>query len=224
MRRILALIVAIVTAGGAAPRPAQSKPPDADIVIRACDISQAALTGAWTLSGDEGAAGGVKLVARTETSAGSDAVAAANALSHSAANPIDYFDVTFTAPPDTPYRVWLRVRIAGDVRTDVDAVWLQFSDALVNRRPAYREGTADALLIAAEPCSGCARSGWGWQDSSWSLNQPAIVTFADGGQHTVRIQAISPGVEIDQIVLSPRTYFNGPPGPSLDDATRVRRQ
>jgi len=47
------------------------------------------------------------------------------------------------------------------------------------------------------------------------------VTFAGGGSHTLRIQVREDGVQLDQIVLSPTTYLNTPPGPASNDATIV---
>ncbi len=223
MRSIVFVLVFALAGAAAAAPPMTGSASATDIVIDASDISQAALSGSWTLAHAEDCADGVKLVARGDGAAVSDAVPATNAIQNPLPTPNDYFDVSFSASSGTPYRLWLRLR-SGRRAPASDGVWVQFSDALVDGKPAYRVGTDTALLVTEQPCSGCVLSGWGWHDSSWSLSQPSIVTFAGDGPHTLRIQAAAAGVEIDQIVLSPRTYLNGPPGPALDDVTKVRKQ
>jgi hypothetical protein len=64
-------------------------------------------------------------------------------------------------------------------------------------------------------------NGWGWQNSSYWLNQNTTVTFATTGIHTLRVQVREDGVELDQIVLSPGTYLNTRPGPVTSDTTIV---
>jgi regulation of enolase protein 1 (concanavalin A-like superfamily) len=59
---------------------------------------------------------------------------------------------------------------------------------------------------------------WGWTDNGWS-SSGVPVYFASTGTHTVRVQQREDGAMIDQIVLSPQTYFTSPPGPSDDDTT-----
>jgi hypothetical protein len=43
------------------------------------------------------------------------------------------------------------------------------------------------------------------------------------GVQTIRIQARKDGVSIDQIVLSPGTYLNSPPGANRNDTTILPR-
>jgi hypothetical protein len=217
MRQLLAIApLVFALAGRAAAACDGPQGPATDIVIQASDISQAGLHGAWTLALDATSSGGVKLVTWTSTSAVSDARTAPLAI------PADYFDVDFTAAAGTPYRVWLRLEALDD-SIDSDSVWVQFSDALVDGRLAYQMGTTSGLLVSLQPCSGCADSGWEWQDSSWRFGQPATVTFATTGVHRLRIQARTGGVQIDQIVVSPGTYLKAAPGPVRDDLTNVRR-
>jgi hypothetical protein len=75
---------------------------------------------------------------------------------------------------------------------------------------------------------------WGWVNGAYWLTQPATVTFATSGTHTLRIQVREEGIELDQIVLSPTTYFNASascpntctaaPGPVTNDSTIVPKQ
>ena len=44
-----------------------------------------------------------------------------------------------------------------------------------------------------------------------------LIYFANSGTHTIRIQVREDGLSIDQIVLSPSTYLNSPPGPPRND-------
>ena len=220
MRPLLALAPLVLTLSGV-PAPAADWPDGlaADIVIQASNLSQAGLHGAWTLAADASSSDGIKLA----TWSGDCAVTDAGARTAPLATPADYFDVAFAAAAGTPYRVWLRLK-ALDYSGDCDFVWVQFSDALVGGRLAYQVGTPSGLLVRLQPCGGCGNSGWGWQDSSWRLAQPATVTFATNGVHTLRIQAGVRGVQIDQIVVSPGRYLTGAPGPSQDDVTSVRRE
>jgi hypothetical protein len=220
IRNASVLLVVMAAAGAAASRPTQAAATPPDVVINASDISQATLTGSWTLASDEACADGLKLLARNDAT-GAPKPATASAQER---GPADYFDVTFFAPAGTPYRVWLRLRTTSDIGADADVVRVQFSDALLDGKPAYRVGSDEGLLAASQPCPGCPASGWGWHDSASLVGGPATVAFATGGLHTLRIQAMLPGVQLDQIVLSARAYLNGPPRPVVDDLTHVRKR
>jgi hypothetical protein len=165
--------------------------------------------GNWVSSTSTGAADG-----RSMRSA-DKAWTAANAP---LASPTNYFDLQFDAAAATPYRVWLRLRAAGDSKWN-DAVWVQFSGALVNGRTAYQIGTTSGLLVNLERCSACGLRGWGWMNSAYWLVQTSVVTFAKAGPQTMRIQIREDGVEIDQVVLSAARFFSSPPGPPTGDAT-----
>jgi hypothetical protein len=105
-----------------------------------------------------------------------------------------------------------------------DAVWLQFSDALVSGSPVYQMNTTSGLLVnLATDTSADSLNGWGWQHTAYwlRLSQPTAVTFNTSGAHTLRIQIREDGVQFDQIVLSPSTYFNEAPGPPTGDSTTV---
>jgi hypothetical protein len=141
-------------------------------------------------------------------------------LAEPLAAPVDYVDVPFNANAGT-YRIWLRLQAAGNSKFN-DAVWLQFSDALISGAPAYRMNTTSGLLVnLATDTSAASLVGWGWQNSAYWLSQQTAVTFDTSGAHTLRIQIREDGVQLDQIVLSPSTYFNQPPGPPTGDSTVV---
>jgi endonuclease/exonuclease/phosphatase family metal-dependent hydrolase len=135
------------------------------------------------------------------------------------ANPNDYFEASFSAPANTTYHVWLRLRAGGDSKWN-DSVWVQFSDSAdTNGSATYRIGTSDALLVNLEPCNNCGVAGWGWVDKAYWTGQSPLVTFASRGTHTIRVQTREDGVQVDQIVLSPANYLTRAPGQGANDGT-----
>jgi len=85
--------------------------------------------------------------------------------------------------------------------------------------------TTSALLVnLATDSTGSSLLDWGWQNTVYWLLQPTAVTFPTSGVHTIRIQVREDGTEFDQIVLSPGTYLDGPPGPAAGDSTIVPTQ
>jgi carbohydrate binding protein with CBM6 domain/phospholipase D-like protein len=185
-----------------------------DIVIYAGDVPAANVHGNFLLVPDSSAAGGSKLSSNDGGFA---------TTGSPIANPADYFEVRFDAPAGVPYTLWLRLRATGDSKWN-DSMWAQFSDARINGAAAYPIGTTSGLLINLENCSGCGTAAWGWINSSWWLAQPATVTFATSGPHTLRLQIREDGVALDQIVLSPSRYLTVPPGPVRNDPTIVGKQ
>ena len=186
-----------------------------DVVIYASDVAQGQLHGGWRKASDSTSPGGVKLASPDNGWA---------SLNAPLASPPDYVDVTFAASANTAYTLWLRLRASGDSKFN-DAVWLQFSDARANGSPIYQLNSSSGLLVnLATDSSGGSLSGWGWQHSAYWLSQPATLTFASTGSHTLRIQLREDGVELDQIVLSPGTYMSSPPGAVANDSTIVPRQ
>jgi hypothetical protein len=137
-------------------------------------------------------------------------------------SPAHQFEVRFDATAGTAYRVWVRLRAAADSKWN-DSIWLQFSDALVAGKPAYRIATMDALLVNLERCTTCGVSGWGWQNTASWLAQDTTVTFARSGTQTLRVQIREDGVEIDQIVLSASKYKSTPPGAATNDNTTLAK-
>lgn len=135
------------------------------------------------------------------------------------ASPLDYFDVSFSAVGGVPYRLWIRSRADNNYWGN-DSVFAQFSDSLsASGVPAYRIATTDGLVINLEDCSGCGLSSWGWQDDGWGVGVLGpLVYFQSTGAHTLRVQRREDGISIDQIVLSPSTYFYSSPGALKNDS------
>jgi hypothetical protein len=137
------------------------------------------------------------------------------------ASPPNYLEASFSAVANTPYHVWLRLRAKSNSKSN-SSVWVQFNDALNTSGSAvWRIGTTSGLLVDLEPCSGCTTAGWGWQDSAWWKADYAVVKFATTGTHMIRVQTREDGAQVDQIVLSPVTYFTAAPGAATNDATIV---
>lgn len=166
-------------------------------------------SGNWAPSTSPGAAGGVSM---------KSADRGWSALNRPLAAPNHYFELTFEAQAGAEYNVWLRLRADGNSTLN-DAVWVQFSDSLVGGSPGYRIGTDSGLLVRLQRCAVCGVAEWGWQNTTWELNQKTSVSFATGGPHTIRVQTAADGIEIDQIVLSPVTYLSAAPGAAVDDRT-----
>jgi hypothetical protein len=183
-----------------------------EIVIYASDIPTSALNGVWTKSSDAGSPLGVRL------STPDNGFASPNSP---LANPTHYVDVTFSAPANTPYRIWLRLRALNNDKFN-DAVWVQFSDARVNGSPVYPLNSTSGLLVNLATDAGASSlNNWGWHNTAYWLNQATTVTFANGGTHTMRIQVREDGVMVDQIVLSPSKYLQNAPGTVTNDSTIV---
>jgi hypothetical protein len=186
----------------------------AEIVIYANDVPANALHGSWAIAPDSSAAAGMKLI--TPDNGVSNTTAALPA-------PTDYIDISFEAPADTPYRLWLRMRALDNSKYN-DSLWVQFSDATANGAGIYRINSTSALLVnLATDATAASLNGWGWQNGAYWISQPTTMRFAASGTHTMRIQVREDGVQLDQIVLSPIKFLNAPPGGVTDDATIVQR-
>ncbi|HEX2270298.1 MAG TPA: endonuclease/exonuclease/phosphatase family protein, partial [Pyrinomonadaceae bacterium] len=128
--------------------------------------------------------------------------------------------MSFNASAGIPYRLWVRGRTLNNSPYN-DSVFAQFSGSVTSGGSAvYRIGTTSATEINLEDCSGCAVSGWGWQDNGWGVGVlgPQIY-FQSTGTQTIRIQVREDGFSIDQIVLSPSTYLFNSPGFLKNDNT-----
>ncbi|HKT81228.1 MAG TPA: carbohydrate-binding protein [Vicinamibacterales bacterium] len=182
----------------------------ADVVLYASDAKN--IKGNWSRISDSMGAGGQ---AMSSTDKGWSSV------DRAFANPQHFFEFTFNAPANTPYRIWLRLRATDNSKYN-DSVFVQFSNAVSNSGSAlYRIGTANALTVNLQSCDGCPLSGWGWLGGAYWLDQQSTVKFANGGSHTMRIQTREDGVRIDQVVLSALPYLTRAPGPVKDDLTIV---
>jgi hypothetical protein len=149
------------------------------------------------------------------------------------AAPVNYVDVSFVAAANTPYTLWLRVKAVDNDKYN-DSLWVQFSDAQVSGSSRYAMNTTSGLLVnLASDTTASSIRGWGWVNGAYWLNQPATVTFANSGAHTLRLQVREDGVEIDQIVLSPSRYLDassscptscsGSPGVITNDSAIVSK-
>jgi hypothetical protein len=183
-----------------------------DIVIYASDIAQGSLHGSWSLANDNTSPEGVRVQSADNGFA---------ATSAPLANPTHYVDVTFNAPANVPYTIWLRLKALGNSKWN-DAVWVQFSDARVNGASRYAINSSSGLLVnLATDGNATSLNNWGWQNGAYWLEQATTVTFANSGTHTIRIQLREDGVMLDQIVLSPGTYLSEAPGAATSDSTIV---
>ena len=181
-----------------------------DIVLYSSDVT--VISGAWTRATSTTGAGGQKM---TTIDNGWSSTAAP------LASPTHYFEVPFNAPAATTYQIWLRLRGAADSKWN-ESVWVQFSDAVTaSGAPLWQIGSTSALLVNLEDCIGCGVAGWGWQDNASWLGETARVRFATTGPHTIRVQVREDGVDVDQIVLSPDTWFSAAPGGVKNDTTIV---
>jgi len=175
-----------------------------------------AIVGAWQPNSDATAAGGASLL---------NPNAGAAKIGTALATPANYFEMTFDAVANTPYRVWLRGKATADSWAN-DSVHVQFEDSVASdgTTQLYAIGTASALFWSLEDCSNCGVAGWGWQDAGGygaGLSGP-MVYFRNTGPQRLRIQVREDGVALDQIVLSPQRYLNASPGLDKNDATIVQ--
>jgi hypothetical protein len=167
--------------------------------------------GNWRVVADTTAAGGSRI---EQPDAGAAKIATA------AADPANYFEVTFTAEANTPYRLWLRGRAQANSYNN-DSVFVQFSGSVTaSGLPINRIQTTEAVPLVIEDCAGCGLAGWGWQDNGYGVGVLGPVMYFRAGPQTIRIQGREDGVSIDQIVLSPDLYLTTSPGATKND-TRI---
>jgi hypothetical protein len=200
------------TPGGTTGEPPPPPPPGAtDIVLH---MTAAVTTGAWQIVDDPAAASGKATVLPNAGRA---------KLTTAKAAPADYFELTFTAQANTPYRLWVRGRADGNNGGN-DSVHVQFSDSVDSSGVAVgRIGTTSSNAMNLEDCAGCGNSGWGWEDNGWGTPTTLgpEIRFATDGVKTVRVQNREDGFFIDQIVLSPSNYLHRAPGSNKDDTTHL---
>ncbi len=188
-------------------------PPPADVVLRATDVPVTGLFGNWIAFPDATAADGIALW---------NADHAASKITPALMTPQHYVDIPFYAAANTPYHLWLRMRAERDYYGN-DSVHVQFSDAVTaSLTPVYAIGSIGSAEVVLQEKDGGTLSGWGWADQGWN-GLGSQIFFATSGTHTLRIQQREDGVFVDQIVLSPGTYLNAPPGPQQKDSTIVPR-
>jgi hypothetical protein len=181
--------------------------PSDDIVLYASQATT--IVGAWHSVPDASAAEGARL---------SNPDRGRAKISGAAADPADFFEITFSAHAGTAYRLWIRGRAEGNGWMN-DSVFAQFTGSTTATGTAsYRIGTTSAVSVNLENCSGCGLAGWGWQDDGWGAGGLGpLLYFSDSGTQTIRIQPREDGFSIDQIVLSPRRYLTTAPGGLKND-------
>ena len=189
--------------------PAAPPPAASDVVLWASEAP--VKVGRWSSVSDNSAAGGNNIF---------NPDAGLPKIIPPAANPPDYFEMTFTAQAGRDYRLWMRGRAQNDFWGN-DSVFIQFSDSIDSAgRSVFRIGTSDATTMNLEDCSGCGIQGWGWQDNGWGIGVLGpLIRFQSTGTHTLRVQVREDGLMLDQIVLSPQTYLNASPGALRNDGT-----
>jgi hypothetical protein len=138
--------------------------------------------------------------------------------------PANYFEMTFNADAGRAYRLWIRAKAERNYWGN-DSLYVQFSGSVTSTgTPAYRIGTASATSFVLEECSGCALSGWGWNDNGYGTGVlGALIYFEQSGPQTLRVQGREDGIYIDQVVLSAERYLTTPPGAARADATILAR-
>jgi hypothetical protein len=204
------LLAGVVMTGTPWSGAGHAAPPD--IVLYASDVTR--IAGNWARTASTSGAGGLKMTSADLGWSSTDAPVA---------TPSDFVEFEFDADAGLDYRIWLRLRAAGDSKWN-ESVWLQFSGATgPDGSPLWRIGTSAAKLVNLENCGGCGVSGWGWQDGAWWLQQPSTVRFEATGRQRLRLQTREDGVEVDQVVLSPSTYLSSSPGRLTNDTTIVPR-
>ena len=191
--------------------PAATSGSGKDIILYASSVTT--IAGRWNRVPSWSGAGGEKMQSAEEGWSTTEAPLA---------SPSDYFEAEFVPEMNRAYRIWLRLRGGGDSLSS-DSVWVQFSGSVdSDGAPLYRIGSTAALLVNLAACSDCGISFWGWRNTTWWLDQQnTVVRFTSSAPQRIRIQTREDGVEVDQIVLSPVTYFNEAPGSVRDDSVVV---
>jgi hypothetical protein len=182
-----------------------------EIVIHAAELPAANLHGNWALAADATAAGGVAL---------RNADRGVAKITAPAASPASYVDVPFSAERGVPYQIWLRMRAENDAYGN-DSIYIQVTNAVdASGQPVARIGTPQGSAVVLQDYDRAPISGWGWNDNGWAaLGTPYV--FQQSGAQTLRIQQREDGILIDQIVISPVTYFEQRPGSATGDATII---
>ncbi len=179
-----------------------------DIVLYARDAT--VLAGTWRVMIDPTAAAGASI--------GQPDRGAAKVTS-ALASPVNYVELPFVAARGTPYHLWIRGKAQNNSWAN-DSVFVQFSGSVTaSGEPTYRIGTTAATTVNLEDGPDVGVSGWGWQDNGYGVGLLGTAIYFDGTSQKLRIQTREDGFSIDQVVLSPATYFNIAPGALKNDTT-----
>jgi phosphatidylserine/phosphatidylglycerophosphate/cardiolipin synthase-like enzyme len=195
------------------PPPPPPPPPDPNATTVVVYPAKGTITGSrWQTAADTTAAGGTALW-------NPDLAQAKVAPALSA--PASYVEKTFSAMANTPYHVWVRMRAQNNSSSN-DSIHIQFDNAVTgpgSTTTTMKLGTtSSAEFVLQDGPSGGANVGWGWADNGWGTPGDPIY-FGSTGTQTLRIQQREDGPFVDQIVISPTTYFTAAPGPHTSDAT-----
>jgi endonuclease/exonuclease/phosphatase family metal-dependent hydrolase len=181
-----------------------------DIVLM--PAASATRAGKWIVETDAAAAGGA-VVRHPDAGAAKVTVAAAQ--------PANYFEMTFDAIAGVPYRLWIHGRADRDYWGN-DSVFVQFSGTInaSSKAAIYRIGTTSAAEVNLEDCASCGISGWMWQDNGYGRGVlgPQVI-FEQTGRQTLRVQTREDGLRVDQILLSPGTYLTTAPSGTVTAGT-----
>jgi len=181
-------------------------------VTWASDLPASSIHGNWQRLTDSTAAGGAAL---WNPDAGAAKIAPA------LANPVNYFEATFSAKAGLPYHIWIRMRAQKNSFSN-DSVHAQFSDSTdSNNAPYARIGTTNsAEFVLQNGPKGSHPQAWGWTDNGWGSLGPNVF-FSTTGTHTIRIQQREDGAIVDQIVISADAYLKLAPGTRTNDTMIV---
>lgn len=122
------------------------------------------------------------------------------------------FPVTVYA--GVPYRCWIHMKVgAPKGMSQANKIWVQFTGAVDTAGNTAFTPDSSSFLTAQGP----AQEGWIWVPCDLEGAEPvqSQVTFANGGEVTVRIQAGMEGVGFDQFVLSPSQFLEEGPSQTV---------
>jgi hypothetical protein len=181
-----------------------------DILVRAADLGAGQTIGtAWVRTAMSDAAGGAALTNPDHGAAKIDPPLG---------SPSSYIEFTVNVAAGVPYRLWMRLRAAGNYYGN-DSLSVQFSGSVdTGGNAVTRIGSTSAVSVILEDGRDGGVSGWGWNDGAYGTLAPPIY-FATSGPQRVRIQQREDGVSWDQFVLSAGAYRSAAPGAHINDAT-----
>ena len=184
-----------------------------DIVVFAADIPSRQIHGSWTTMSDVTSPNGLKLATPDAGWSTTNAPLVA---------PADYVDVMFDADAGIPYTLWLRMCALNDNKYN-DALWVQFSDALVANAPVYPLNSTSGLLVnlatdvtAVEPARlGMAERGLlasATGDDHVCRQRTAHAAHPGAGRwRSIRSDCPEPQHVSDGATRSPHQRFDDPP-------------
>jgi hypothetical protein len=203
--------VAVDDDGAATESTSVSVQTTAEVVIYAADVERFA--GDFQMVADATAAAGQRLWNPNRNAA---------KVATAAASPATYAEFTFYAEAGRPYHLWMR-GYAEKNNYNNDSFYVQFSGTVTAQGAATtRIGTTSATSLMIEDAGNAGVQGWGWQDNAYEAFAPPLY-FERTGVQMIRVQQREDGLSIDQIVLSPMTYFTTRPGALKNDTTIVAK-